>query len=212
MHEPGNAGRRTSVIVLGTGVSGLSAALALLKSGHGGTLLERGDVGADSSWAGGGSLSPRLPWDYAEALSTLALRSMAGYADWVADIEACCGRSAEYWRCGMQVSGETRIDEALAWCKAHDLAAQRQRTLTGESLWLPDIAQVRNPRLVAALREAVIQLGGVIHVHSAVETVTIRARYMMAVHTAQDTYTADRFILATGDWSGNALPNLTGVT
>ena len=108
MHEPGNAGRRTSVIVLGTGVSGLSAALALLKRGHGVTLLERGDVGAESSWAGGGILSPLLPWDYAEALSTLALRSMAGYADWVADIEACCGRSAEYWRCGMQVSDETR--------------------------------------------------------------------------------------------------------
>ena len=211
MHEPGNAGLRTSVIVLGAGVSGLSTALALLKRGHGVTLLERGDVGAESSWAGGGILSPLLPWDYTEALSTLALRSMAGYANWVADIEACCGRSAEYWRCGMQVSGETRIDEALAWCEAHDLTAQRRLTQTGESLWLPDIAQVRNPRLVAALREAVIGLGGIIHVHSAVETVTIRARHMAAVHTAQDTYTADRFVVATGAWSGIALPNLTGV-
>jgi glycine oxidase len=111
----------------------------------------------------------------------------------------------------MQVSNEARIDEALAWCETHDLTAQRQFTQAGESLWLPDIAQVRNPRLVAALREAVIRLGGIIRVHSVVETATIRARHMVAVHTAQDTYTADRFVVATGAWSGIALPNLTGV-
>src|SRR3569832_1180682 len=185
MHEPGNAGPGTSVIVQGAGVSGLSAALALLKRGHGVTLLERGDVGAESSWAGGGILSPLLPWDYTEALSTLALRSMAGYADWVADTEACGGRSAEYWHCGMQVSGEARIDEALAWCKAHEQKTQHRHTQSGESLWLPDNTQEHKPRLVAALREAVIRLGGVIHVHSAVETVTVRARHMVAVHTAQ---------------------------
>src|SRR3569832_2628859 len=142
MHEPGNAGPGTSVIVLGAGGSGRSAALALLKRGHGVTLLERGDVGAESSWAGGGILSPLLPWDYTDALSTLALRSMAGYADWVADTEACGGRSAEYWHCGMQVLGEVWIDEVLVWCKAHDLKAQRRLTQSGESLWLPDIAQV----------------------------------------------------------------------
>ena len=44
---------------------------------------------------GGGILSPLLPWDYAEPVSALALRSMAGYADWVAEIEAVSGRNAE---------------------------------------------------------------------------------------------------------------------
>ncbi len=211
MREPGYSDSKPSVIVLGAGISGLSAALALLKRGHGVTLLERGEAGAEASWAGGGILSPLLPWNYAEALSTLALRSMAGYAGWVADIEEEGGQGAEYWRCGMRVSGEIRLDEALAWCAAHDLAAQRLLTQTGECLWLPDIAQVRNPRLIVALREAVLRLGGIVHVHSAVETVAIRARRMVAVHTARDTYTADRFVVATGAWSGIALPGLAGV-
>ena len=210
MHKLGATGRKTSVIVLGAGISGLSTALVLLKHGHGVTLFDRGKAGGEASWAGGGILSPLLPWDYAEALSTLALRSMAGYADWVADIEACCGHNAEYWRCGMHVSGISHPDTALAWCQAHGLAAQPAPPGTG-SLWLPDIAQVRNPRLVVALREAVVQMGGVIHTHTAAETVTTRARRLVAVNTRLGSFQADRFVLATGAWAGIALPGLTGV-
>jgi glycine oxidase len=208
MLEPGLSGLKTSVIIVGAGVSGMSAALALLRRGYGITLLERGEAGAESSWAGGGILSPLLPWDYAEPLSRLALRSMAEYADWVSGIEAQSGRVAEYWRCGMKVLGATRPDTALTWCAAHGLAAQIQPTPAGDSLWLPDIAQVRNPRLVAALREAVVRLGGVIHTHCAVDSVTTQAGRMLAVNTAQGTFTADRFVLATGAWAGLALPGL----
>lgn len=211
MRKPGHPDSKPSIVVLGAGISGLSTALALLKRGHDVTLLERGEVGAEASWAGGGILSPLLPWHYSEALAALALRSMAGYAGWVSDIETLSKRNAEYWRCGMQVSGEARLDEALAWCETHGLTAQRMLTQTGERLWLPDIAQVRNPRLIVALRAAVLRLGGIIHTHSAVETVTIRAREVVTVHAARNSYAADRFVVATGAWSGIALPSLAGV-
>ncbi|MBW8328799.1 MAG: glycine oxidase ThiO [Thiobacillus sp.] len=210
MHEPGIPAVKTSVIVLGAGVSGLSAALALLQRGHGVTLLERGEVGAESSWAGGGILSPLLPWDYAEPLSMLALRSMAEYAGWVGDIEARSGHAAEYWRCGMHVLDAAGTDAARAWCRMHNLTAQPGHTNTGDSLWLPEIAQVRNPRLVAALREAVVSLGAVIHTHCAVEAAVTRADRMVAARTAKGTFAADRFVLATGAWGGIALPGLAG--
>jgi glycine oxidase len=202
---------RTSVIIVGAGVSGLSTALRLLQRGHRVILLERGEVGGESSWAGGGILSPLLPWDYAEPLSGLALRSMCVYADWVAGIEARSGRMAEYWRCGMRVLGETRLDAALAWCRTHDLAVQVQPENAGESLWLPDIAQVRNPRLVAALRQAVVAMGGTIHTHCAAETAISRSGKMAAVSTSQGTFAADRFVIAAGAWSGIALPGMNGV-
>lgn len=193
-------------LVIGTGVSGLSAAWALLQRGGRVTLLERGEVGAESSWAGGGILSPLLPWDYAEPLSRLALRSMAAYTDWIASIEAQSVTSAEYWRCGMRVLGVTEPDVALAWCQTHGLAAQAEHAQANDSLWLPDIAQVRNPRLVAALREAVVRLGGVFHTHCAAESIAARAGRMLAVHTKRGIFAADQFVLATGAWAGLALP------
>lgn len=196
-------------LVIGTGVSGLSAALALLQRGSRVTLLERGEVGSESSWAGGGILSPLLPWDYTEPVSRLALRSMAAYADWVADIEGRSGLIAEYWRCGMRVLEPADSDAALAWCRVHGLAAQHGPMKTNE-LQLPDIAQVRNPRLVAALREAVVRLDGVIHTHRAAKAVIAQAGRMVAVDTAQGTFSADQFVFATGAWAGLDLPDLAG--
>lgn len=203
MRESGTPRLRGSTIILGAGVSGLSVALNLLLGGHRVTVLERGAiVGGESSWAGGGILSPLLPWDYAEAVSTLALYSMARYAGWATDIRALSGVDTEFWRCGMLALDE-KPEQAMAWCAAHSISA------TGRdkgSIWLPDVAQVRNPRLIEALRIAVLKLGGTIHTACDVTAVTSSATRLSAMHASSDTFTADHYVLATGAWSGSFLP------
>jgi len=217
VHEPGADALKASIVILGAGVSGLSAALALLKRGCRVTLLDRGAAGGESSWAGGGILSPLLPWEYADPVSSLAVRSMAAYADWVAEIEAISGRDAEFWRCGMLALDVGSPDRALAWCATHDMAAEQNLPpivslpsgLSGRNpVWLPEVAQVRNPRLVAALRAAVVRLGGTIREHSAVTGVLTQGGRVSAVQTATDTLPADKVVLATGAWSGLGLGGL----
>ena len=201
-------------IIIGAGVSGLSAALRLLQRDCPVTLLDRCAVGGESSWSGGGILSPLLPWDYAEPVSALALRSMAAYAAWVADIEAISGLDAELWPCGMLALDVASPEQALAWCTAHGMAALRDYPDTpntlrdGNHIWLPGVAQVRNPRLVAALRAAVVQLGGAIHEHCPAMGVVTQNRRVTGVQTATETFQADSVVLATGAWSGLGLAEL----
>ncbi len=199
MAEPASGGRTTRVVVLGAGVSGLSTALALLKRGFDVTLLERGEAGGESSWAGGGILSPLLPWDYAEPVNALASRSMATYPDWIADIETRSGQSAEYWRCGMLIREIACRDEALAWCRTHGLAARAEN---GQALRLPGIAQIRNPRLVAALRQAIAALGGTLHAQCTVNAPLAGSGRIEGFETSLGTFRADRVVLATGAWAG----------
>ena len=189
-------------------MSGLSAAYTLLLAGHQVTLLDRSAVGRESSWAGGGIVSPLLPWNYPEQLSRLALRSMKAYGDWVAGIEARSGHVAEYWRCGMRIFDTPQPESALVWCKAHSVPVQTQNADGQNSLWLPDIAQVRNPRLVDSLREAVLQLGGKIHPHCEAKAATQQGGRVTSIETNQGTFSADHIVVATGAWSGIPLPGL----
>ena len=204
-------------IIIGAGVSGLSAALCLLQRGYRVALLDRGATGGESSWAGGGILSPLLPWEYAEPVSSLALHSMRSYADWVAEIEAISGRDAEFWRCGMLALDVNSPDQALAWCAAHGMVAKQGMPQTvslpssrsvQNMVWLPEVAQVRNPRLVASLRAAVVRLGGTIHEHCAATGVLRQGERVTAVQTSTATLPADKVVLATGAWSGLGLAGL----
>ena len=194
--------------------------MALLQRGRRVTVLERAAVGSESSWAGGGILSPLLPWDYAMPVTTLALRSMAGYADWVAKIETIANQGAEFWRCGMLTLDVAAPEQAVAWCATNGMTAVRGvpartpflpsslREEGRDSIWLPEVAQVRNPRLVAALRAAVVQLGGVIREQCPATGVLTQGGRVTAVRTATETFPADSVVSATGAWSGLGLAGL----
>jgi glycine oxidase len=145
---------------------------------------------------------------------------MAAYAGWVMDIEAASGQDAEFWRCGMLALEVAAPERVLAWCAARGMAAERgvtaralarQPTLpagASDSVWLPEVAQVRNPRLVAALRAAVVQLGGVIREQCPATGVLTQHGRVTAVRTAAEVFAADSVVLATGAWSGLGLAGL----
>jgi glycine oxidase len=72
-------------------------------------------------------------------------------------------------------------------------------------LLLPEVAQVRNPRLVSALRKRVEMLGGIILEQHEVRSFSGGAGRITALHTAQGTFSAGAYIIAAGAWSKQLL-------
>jgi glycine oxidase len=198
---------QTDFLIVGGGVIGLTSARVLLQAGYHVSLIERGTLGKEASWAGGGILSPLCPWDYHEAVTRLALRGMNMFAEAAATLHAITGIDPEYQRSGMLLLPPYQAELAGQWCAQHQVALQPvklEEYLAGQrgaGLLLPEVAQVRNPRLMRALRKHVEMLGGIILEQQEAQRLEISSDRVVGLQTVSGRLEADVYIIAAGAWS-----------
>ncbi len=190
-----------SFILIGAGALGLASAEALLKQGASVTVLERGAVGQESSWAGGGILSPLCPWDYPDVVTQLTSRGAALFGAWAEELYQSTGKDPEYQKSGMLVLPPFDMRAALQWCAAHGVRCEEKEG----GLLLPDVAQARNPRLLQSMRARVEQLGGRIVEHCAVQQIVAGQNGVSKLLTSCGEFSADNYIVTSGAWSKELL-------
>ena len=200
------------VLIVGAGIIGCASALALAQAGCRVTLVERGTLGGESSWAGAGLLSALLPWDYRAEVVRLLDQSRALYPAWLESLHGS-GVDAEYRVSGLLVLPPYDLSKALVWARTstesiEELPAQhREPSLACNSaaLWLSQVAQVRNPRLLRALRLTLIQHGVTLLEATPVSAWRTAGGRMTGAQTPQGLLEADIFVIAAGAWSGEVL-------
>jgi len=203
-------------VIIGGGVIGCATALELALRGVRVTLVERSQIGGESSWAGGGILSPLLPWDYKEPVTGLAQWSASLYPDWVDDLQSLTGIDPEYQAGGMLVLPEFDGRKADAWSNTHKARVEHivSHSLMPElgvernSLWLPEVAQVRNPRLIKALAKR-LEMAGVQIVKDTEGTEILHiGNKVTGLRTTQNLISGGQYIVAGGAWSKPILGEL----
>jgi len=209
-------------IVIGAGLIGMLTALELRKAGLAVTVLDKSRPATESSWAGGGILSPLYPWRYPVAVNVLARESQRRYADFCQELYQATGIDPQWTRSGLLIADPDEAAAVEQW--AADFAVERAwpnaeecrqiEPLLGlhpdSGVWLPDIAQVRNPRLVKSLQMYVEQQGVEIRPRSPALGWQISGHQVSAVDTPRGALSAGYFVVAGGAWSGELLEG-TGI-
>ena len=190
-------------LIVGGGVIGLSSAFELARHGASVTILERGVCGGESSWAGGGILSPLLPWDYSSAVTDLTALSCRLFPEWVERVAEIGGFDPEYRLSGLRVMPPFDAERAEEWCAGHGVRLERD----GKTLWLPDVAQVRNPRLTKSLRLALERMGVRIVERARVTGIVSTENRVERLDTSEGSFAAEHYVVAAGAWSKKLLGN-----
>lgn len=204
------------ITIIGGGVIGLLTARELLQAGASVTVIEKNKIGRESSWAGGGILLPLYPWRQSEAITRLVVHSFRLYPELAAQLTEATGLDPEWIASGLLITKNPDLADALNWCQANAVRYEpagtdffdRINTVPENPLWLPDIAQTRNPRLVKALEKDIIQKGANIKEDCEIQTLNLDRSRITGIETSRGRFAVEQVILSTGAWTGQLFRKL----
>lgn len=206
-------------VVIGGGVIGLAVARSLaLRGVRRVTLVERGRLGAEASYAAGGMLAPQAEADRADAFFDLACASRDLYPAFAAALLEETGTDVELERTGTLYLAFTDEDEKEIGHRYHwqtkaglaveRLGAEEARRLepcvspaVRAALRFPLDVQVENRRLIAALSLSVEKRGVRLLTETFVESLAIDGGRVRGVETSRGPIHAPAVVVAAGAWT-----------
>ena len=197
------------VLIVGGGVIGLSCGVELARRGVSVRVLERDAVGARTgaaSWAGAGMLPACSPDAARTPRDRLRAFSHELWDDWAASLEDAAGLRIGYERCGaVEVShpdfgGDPAVaggggDATLPFL-SRDAAVVAER---------PDCGQVRNPRLLRALRSAAAARGTVEEGAAVARVRVVKGTAVGVYRETGEAVPAGAVLVCGGAWTGGLL-------
>ncbi len=201
----------SEITIVGSGAIGLLTAREFVKAGCTVTIIDKSLSGQESSWAGGGILLPLYPWRQPKAISTLVIESNAHYSTLSSDLFDATQINPEWYDCGLLICKNPDLEQATAWCDQYSIPYQKAdnsffnelNTQTENPLWLPNIAQTRNPRLLKSLKAFLLDAGVTFIENCEILDATINKGIVESLVTKSGTISVNQLIICTGAWTGD---------
>jgi glycine oxidase len=212
-----------STLIIGGGAVGLSLAYELARRGEKVRVIERGELGRESSWAGAGIIPPAIVRAQDPPLVQLGGHSYQMHIEWAERLKRDTGvdtgyhcRGAMYLAHDASVLG--RLENDVAPFRSQDLPCEKlsaarlaelEPALAGAmddgrvvaGYHIPGEAQLRNPWYIRAVASACADLGVKITTGAPAEEFIVRDGLVREVRTPVGTFAAEKFCLTTGSWT-----------
>lgn len=188
-------------IVVGGGVIGMMSARILAISGAKVTLIDQQVCGKESSWAGGGIISPLYPWQYDDLTNDLSFESQAIYENLCQELYQSSGIDPQYQSSGLLMMDEFDTPEAQTWMKRYKIDYQQH----ADGAFFSHVASVRNPRLLQALKIDIINKGVKIVENTQVDQLITKDDKVLGVRSSTGDLLCDNLIICAGAWSSQLL-------
>jgi glycine oxidase len=212
--------QHADVLIVGGGVIGLTTAWYLAGEGVAVTLAERGEIGRQASWAGAGILPPADLGQARSPIDRLRAHSVRLYPGLSAQLREQTGIDNGYVACGGLELLDPDVPAALLpseeWhgegvpCERLDRAGlhRREPALAPDldrGVWIPGVAQVRNPRHLKALQAGCAARGVRLLPGWPVERLVSDGSRIAAFEGPAGRLAAGQVLLAAGAWTAQLL-------
>ena len=206
----------SDVLILGGGVIGLTTAYYMAREGLSISVIDKGEMGKEASWAGAGIIPPGNPDRTSTPYEKLRALSSAMYPGLSAELREKTGLDNGYFVCGglewledeEEAIVQTWREEGIEFAYARDSQIRRLEPALAPgcspAYFLTGMAQVRNPRHLQALLatcEGRVKLAPNI----AVQAFERKEGRILAAITEKGRIEADQFLIATGAWTSGLL-------
>ena len=152
---------------------------------------------------------PLYPWRQKPAISELVLQSIGLYPELADQLFEETGIDPEWLPCGLLITQNPDISAAQDWCNryhlsycdAPDYLLNDLNTQIINPLFLPEIAQIRNPRLIKALKQDLLQKGLRLVENCRLTAVNLYQGKIKSIETSSGIFSVNQFIVTAGAWT-----------
>ena len=192
------------VAVIGAGIVGCLTAIKLQEAGYDVTLIDKNEIGKESSWAGAGILFPLMPWEYESRVFELCTSAANFYKKFSLKLFKITGIDSEFIESGLVCIDPPNKENILNWVKNNNLNVNECSFSNLPSYLFPRVTQIRPPRLMKAIRLFMQEIGINIRENTTLIKPKKESRNIKSWSTTEnEKIKADIFVITSGAWTSN---------